>query len=43
MINAPLTQEKLTALAGFLDAGVKAVGFQPVKMAETNLDQKGTE
>lgn len=43
MINIPLTQKELTALAGFLDAGVKAAGFQSVKIAEANLDQKDTE
>lgn len=33
MINISLNQEELTALAGLLDAGVKATGLQWVKHA----------
>ena len=37
MINISLTQEELTALAGLLDAGVKATGLQGVKHAAAIL------
>ena len=37
MINISLTQEELTALAGLLDAGVKATGLQGVKHAASIL------
>ena len=37
MINIALTQEELTALAGLLDAGVKATGLQGVKHAAAIL------
>ena len=37
MINISLTQEELTALAGLLDAGVKATGLQSVKLAASLL------
>ena len=37
MINISLTQEELTALAGLLDAGVKATGLQSVKPAASLL------
>jgi hypothetical protein len=33
MINIAFAEEELTALAGLLDAGVKATGLQSVKMA----------
>ena len=33
MITIELTQDELQALAGFLDAGVKATGLQGVKHA----------
>lgn len=37
MINISLTQDELTALAGLLDAGVKATGLQGVKHAASIL------
>lgn len=37
MINISLTQDELTALAGLLDAGVKATGLQGVKHAAVIL------
>jgi len=55
MITLTLDQNELQALAGLLDAGVKATGLQSVKLAaslltkleaavaEANLEQKQTE
>lgn len=37
MINIELTQDELQALAGLLDAGVKATGLQGVKQAASIL------
>jgi len=37
MITIELTQDELTALAGLLDAGVKATGLQGVKHAASIL------
>lgn len=37
MINLELTNEELTALAGLLDAGVKATGLSGVKSAAALL------
>ena len=37
MIKIELTQDELTALAGLLDAGVKATGLQGVKQAASIL------
>ncbi len=37
MITIELTQEELQALAGLLDAGVKATGLQGVKQAASIL------
>jgi len=37
MINISFNQEELTALAGLLDAGVKATGLQSVKHAAAIL------
>ena len=37
MINISFTQEELTALAGLLDAGVKATGLHSVKHAAAIL------
>jgi hypothetical protein len=39
MIKIELTQEELQALAGLLDAGVKALGLRAVKEAATLLDK----
>jgi hypothetical protein len=37
MITVTLTQEELTALAGLMDAGVKATGLQSIKAAASIL------
>ena len=37
MITVTLTQEELTALAGLLDAGIKATGLNSVKAAASIL------
>ncbi len=39
MITLNLTEQELQALAGLLDAGVKAIGLRAVKDAATLLDQ----
>lgn len=39
MIKLELTNEELTALAGLLDAGVKATGLQGVKSAAALLSK----
>lgn len=39
MIKLELTQEETQALAGLLDAGVKAVGLRAVKDAATLLEK----
>ena len=42
MIKLELTQEEIQALAGLLDAGVKAVGLRAVKDAATLLEKLET-
>ena len=39
MIKLEFTQEEIQALAGLLDAGVKAVGLRAVKDAASLLDK----
>ena len=39
MITIQLTEQELQALAGLLDAGVKATGLRAVKDAATLLDK----
>lgn len=39
MIKIELTDQELQALAGLLDAGVKALGLRAVKDAATLLDK----
>lgn len=42
MIHIELTNEELQALAGLLDAGVKAVGLRAVKDAASLLEKLET-